>query len=82
MRLIKVNKSSDITSSGSFTVSNVSLTVGITYSQLGRILQILNDSSPFDFPQLSLSVLFQTVKFHVGVREIQTMQILSPDTFA
>lgn len=47
----------------------VSLTIGITYSQLGRILRILHDSDPFDSPQLSFSVFYSTwLKFHVVLR--------------
>lgn len=49
---------------------NVWLTVGIAYSQFGRILQILYDSGPFDFPQVSFSASCQTVKFHVWLCEI------------
>lgn len=48
--------------------SAVSLTIGITYSQLGRILHILYDSNTFDFPQLSISVLLRTVTFHVALK--------------
>lgn len=49
-------------------VNVVMLTVGITYSQLGRILHVLYDSNAFDFPQLSISVLSQTVTSHVGLK--------------
>lgn len=64
-------------------VSEVPLTIRIAYSQLGGILHVLNDSSPFDFPQLTFSVLFQTDRVYAGLWGIQIMQILSPDsTFA
>lgn len=54
------------------------LTVGITYSQLGRILYILYDPDPFDFLHLSFSVLFQTDKLHVRLKRLHHMQTSPP----
>lgn len=56
---------------------DVSLTIRIAYSQLGWILYILYDSSPFDFPQLTLSVSSQTDTLHVGWWRTQAM-LMSP----
>lgn len=74
MRLIKLKQHTAVTVTPQ-NVSDVSLTIRITYSQLGWILHILYDSSPFDFPPLTFSVLFPTDTLRVGLWQIQTMQI-------
>lgn len=52
---------------------NIFLTIRVSYSQLGRILYILDDSNTFDFPQLTLSVPTQTDTLQVGLRRTHTM---------